>query len=806
MSEALVYAEAQGIVHRDIKPDNIMLTNGGTVKLADLGLALQLGGEEGVSEKDEKGRGKVMGTPLYMSPEQARALPVDSRSDQYSLGATLYHMLTGKPPFRGESAKAIMKAHVFDPVPDPRQINADVPELWRQLCMKLMAKNPEERFDGCPALRTAVQSAISGQAGPGPSRRVRAAGWVSAVERTGAMPGWAKMLVYGFALAVVIMVVVFNPFTGSHPATPESTKTEAPLPPPPPSAQDHAMERVLSAIKGLPSEPEKALATVVALLADQSIPAGPARERLVQEHARRKTEVDQLRRAHEETLAKARLAKVEEIQKAMAAGSLGAVKEGLQLLAPDLDKLPAPVRETVARTKQQFQLALVDVQKQFSDVLLQARHKEEVDTAMSAAKASALGDDALAALTDLAAKRTAELSKAVPVAAGDDRAQWQEFGNQIEQLRGSFSYSNIRSLAETESVKFTGESRDLVKEFIELGDLALNAEKALRKYIGNPGEHPAAEIMVGGKAQRVFLTKITAKEVSFQTTQAGGDGSLTQDRKSSALPLKELLDHTPADCFTDLPADRPRSILAFLWVWRQPEADILIAKLSNDPMVKAITTLEAKSRIIDLHARGTRSGKQVTITYDFTQKRPELLEDFVGEGAAVTANGLSWSSGKKTAKDAPERELPTLRWKEALLPPLTITSQCVLKPNNHLILIGVQAGDKRARLGFHNIPTIHSAATLFSNEAGGFMLGKGKRDYFKAGDVIKVDIAVSAEGRVTLKYNDNIISEDYLLPTGKPVTLILQSYSPNSTSASAEGEGGMDITSLSISGTLPDAH
>jgi hypothetical protein len=65
---------------------------------------------------------------------------------------------------------------------------------------------------------------------------------------------------------------------------------------------------------------------------------------------------------------------------------------------------------------------------------------------------------------------------------------------------------------------------------------------------------------------------------------------------------------------------------------------------------------------------------------------------------------------------------------------------------------------------------------------------------------------VSAEGRVTLKYNDNIISEDYLLPTGKPVTLILQSYSPNSTSASAEGEGGMDITSLSISGTLPDAH
>src|SRR3954466_2481837 len=100
MADALVYAEAMGVVHRDIKPDNIMVTEGGQVKLADLGLAQQMGdGAEGLDgERDAQGRSRVMGTPMYMSPEQARGLPTDHRSDQYSLGATLFHLLTGRAP------------------------------------------------------------------------------------------------------------------------------------------------------------------------------------------------------------------------------------------------------------------------------------------------------------------------------------------------------------------------------------------------------------------------------------------------------------------------------------------------------------------------------------------------------------------------------------------------------------------------------------------------------------------------------------------------------------------------------------
>ncbi len=101
MAEALTYAEKMGIVHRDIKPDNVMITKDKLVKLADLGLAVRMGGEQVADEfavANPDARSKVMGTPMYMSPEQARAGKIDHRSDQYSLGATLFHLLTGQPP------------------------------------------------------------------------------------------------------------------------------------------------------------------------------------------------------------------------------------------------------------------------------------------------------------------------------------------------------------------------------------------------------------------------------------------------------------------------------------------------------------------------------------------------------------------------------------------------------------------------------------------------------------------------------------------------------------------------------------
>ena len=163
VAEALGFAAKIGIVHRDIKPDNIMISQGGLVKVADLGLATaSQTSDDHAPERDEKGRAKVMGTPLYLSPEQARALPVDFRSDQYSLGATLYHMLTGEPPYRGPDAKSIMRSHVVDPVPDPLDVDPQADPAWSELCFRLLQKKPEERFDTAAQLIKAVEAAANG--------------------------------------------------------------------------------------------------------------------------------------------------------------------------------------------------------------------------------------------------------------------------------------------------------------------------------------------------------------------------------------------------------------------------------------------------------------------------------------------------------------------------------------------------------------------------------------------------------------------------------------------------------------------
>ncbi len=157
MGEALVYAHKNQLVHRDIKPDNIMIARDGTVKLADLGLAVRTTDADALGAQPGQ-RAKVMGTPLYLSPEQAQAKPLDHRCDQYCLGATLFHMLTGEPPYRGADSSMIMTRHVRDPIPDPAERNDRVSDTWRGLCLKLLSKEPEQRFNKPEELREVIVS------------------------------------------------------------------------------------------------------------------------------------------------------------------------------------------------------------------------------------------------------------------------------------------------------------------------------------------------------------------------------------------------------------------------------------------------------------------------------------------------------------------------------------------------------------------------------------------------------------------------------------------------------------------------
>lgn len=142
VTAALDQAAQHGIVHRDIKPDNILLTKKGDVKVADFGLARQTTAKQ----VDLTQSGVTMGTPLYMSPEQLEGKPVDTRSDLYSFGILCYHLFAGEPPYRGETALSIAVQHLKSDIPSLAERRPDLPPELIGIIEKMMAKKPADRF------------------------------------------------------------------------------------------------------------------------------------------------------------------------------------------------------------------------------------------------------------------------------------------------------------------------------------------------------------------------------------------------------------------------------------------------------------------------------------------------------------------------------------------------------------------------------------------------------------------------------------------------------------------------------------
>jgi serine/threonine protein kinase len=153
VSEALDYAHDRGIIHRDVKPANILLAPEGQAVLSDFGLAFMIEGPRQTITG-------FVGTPEYMSPEQGQGLSVDGRTDVYSLGVVLYEMLTGRVPFTSKTPVGIVMKHISEPLPPPRSINPDIPEVVEQVLLKAMAKDPRDRYSRAGELSHALTEAF----------------------------------------------------------------------------------------------------------------------------------------------------------------------------------------------------------------------------------------------------------------------------------------------------------------------------------------------------------------------------------------------------------------------------------------------------------------------------------------------------------------------------------------------------------------------------------------------------------------------------------------------------------------------
>lgn len=160
VAKALDRAHANGLVHRDVKPGNIMITSSGQTKVTDFGIARALSGD---GEQTMTQTGMVIGTAAYLSPEQAQGNTIDGRSDVYSLGIVLYEMLTGKPPFSGDTPLAIAYKHVRENPEPPSTMNADVPSGLDAITMKALAKNPDNRYSSATEMQEDLQRFCNGQ-------------------------------------------------------------------------------------------------------------------------------------------------------------------------------------------------------------------------------------------------------------------------------------------------------------------------------------------------------------------------------------------------------------------------------------------------------------------------------------------------------------------------------------------------------------------------------------------------------------------------------------------------------------------
>ncbi|HEV7504884.1 MAG TPA: serine/threonine-protein kinase [Thermoanaerobaculia bacterium] len=269
IAAGLDYAHQRGIVHRDVKPGNVLLSEDGTVKITDFGIAK-------LASLDVTQTGIALGTPSYMSPEQIQSNPLDGRSDQFSLGVLLYLMLTGRLPFTGGNAQSVLYNILHAEPERPGAINAALPAAVDRVLAKALAKEPGDRYATCAELARELEAALAGAQTAAPPSQAMPTGTATAPFESSPRPA-RSVLPWALGCVAVLGVLLVVGFFGmmssldrgapARPSRPRSSPAPGGLAPSPAAAPTPAIAEPQPASPGpiaveITSEPGRCHVTI----------------------------------------------------------------------------------------------------------------------------------------------------------------------------------------------------------------------------------------------------------------------------------------------------------------------------------------------------------------------------------------------------------------------------------------------------------------------------------------------------------------------------------------------------------------
>ncbi len=205
IARGLAYAHSKGVIHRDLKPSNILLDDAGNAYLTDFGLAKMMESSLQLTKT-----GNIVGTPIYMSPEQLRGDPIDRRSDIYSLGGILYHMLVGRPPFEASETNmvSVIYQHLEKEPPPPSTLNPAIPHVVEQVALKALAKNPDDRYATATEMADALNTALGRKLSTSSYPAVRMDERRALAEKSRVQSRLRKLSPLIFVTALVALIVI----------------------------------------------------------------------------------------------------------------------------------------------------------------------------------------------------------------------------------------------------------------------------------------------------------------------------------------------------------------------------------------------------------------------------------------------------------------------------------------------------------------------------------------------------------------------------------------------------------------------